>query len=173
MKVVFAKATVAILVAALTPVMLFFSIGVILMRSFVSLPELFTRLIEFLGNVAFWGFISLILPLPISFAHALFLGFPAFLIGWRLRAINWRSVLITSFLIGALPVGIFFFVREFELPNGFDLINSMGIILIGSSAIFIVAGIMGLFGVSGGLAFWLLWRYWASPESTAGRPQDG
>lgn len=169
MKVVFAKATVAILAAALTPVMLFFMIGVVLMRSVVGLPELFARLVEFLQNVAFWGFISLILPLPISFAHALFLGFPAFIIGWRLRAIHWRSVLITSFFIGALPVFVFSFVGNFALPSGLDLITIIGIILIGSIPIFIIAGIFGLFGVSGGLAFWFIWRYWASPESPAGQ----
>jgi len=29
---------------------------------------------------------------------------------------------------------------------------------------------MGFFGLAGGIVFWLLWRYWASPSSPEGRP---
>src|SRR5215204_5681717 len=123
MKTMLARVIVALLSAALVPVILFFAIGVVFMYAAVSLPEFLSRLIEFLRNVAFWGFISVILPLPISFGHLLFLGIPAFIIGWRFRAIRWWSVLITSLLIGAVPVSIFFFIRELEWPAGFDLIT--------------------------------------------------
>ena len=129
--------------------------------------------ISFIGtvwNVIWWAIICVAVVAPFSFAHLIFLGIPAFLIGWRLRAIRWWSVLIVSFLIGAIPLPTFAFVRDFQLPSGFDWITSMGIILIGSSVVIIVAGVLGLFGVSAGGTFWLIWRYWVSPDSPAGRP---
>ena len=121
-------------------------------------------------SIIWWAIICVAVGAPISFAHLLFLGIPAFLIGWRFRAIRWWSVLVASFLIGAIPLPTFLFVRDFQWPSGFDSITSLEIILIGSSVVIVTAGILGLLGVSAGVTFWLIWRYWASPDSPAGRP---
>jgi hypothetical protein len=56
------------------------------------------------------------------------------------------------------------------LPFGFELATGIDILAVGFAVLFFVTGIMGLFGASGGLAFWLVWRYWAYPESPTGRP---
>ena len=169
-RTIFTKTIIAFLVATIVPVVLFFIGGMFFLYGGMSSPHLLIGSRDLFGNVGLLAFFCLILPLPISFAHLLVLGIPAFLVGWWFRAIRWWPVLITSFLIGAVPVSIFGFVREFEWPSGFDLFTSLGIVMIGSSVIFIMAGIMGLFGVSGGLAFWFLWQNWASPDSPAGRP---
>jgi hypothetical protein len=46
----------------------------------------------------------------------------------------------------------------------------MDVLALGFGILFFVMGITGLFGVSGGLAFWFLWRYWFLSKSSAGKP---
>jgi len=69
-------------------------------------------------------------------AHMLVLGIPAFLLGKRLDAIRWWSCIIVGFVIGSLPMAIW---------------------MQGEWVVFVP---WGLFGAIGGLAFWLLWRFW-------------
>ena|SRR3990167_7188810 len=87
-------------------------------------------------------FRSVFLPVFwVALMHTLLLGVPVFIIlSWR-GLIHWQSILISAFIIGALPLTL------------------LGVILL--SQLHAEATIFfGLMGVSGGIAFWLLWRYW-------------
>ena len=115
--------------------------------------DLLTRIGRFIGAeviVGFWMlFLVIILAvfvLAFSFIHMLFLGVPIFFIANRFNIIRWYTVLSSSFLIGGIPYIFFRF--------GSQAYNVIG-----------VSVIMGLFGVSAGIVFWLLWRYWVSPEN--------
>jgi hypothetical protein len=95
------------------------------------------------------GFFCLLLPqlvfvFLIALIHCLFLGIPAFIIISRLWTINWPSILISSFIIGAVPLPLFTALSFGELNL--------------YAAIF-----FGLMGVSAGITFGLLWRYWIEP----------
>jgi demethylmenaquinone methyltransferase / 2-methoxy-6-polyprenyl-1,4-benzoquinol methylase len=85
----------------------------------------------------------------VSLAHVLVLGLPVFLLGWRLRAIRWWSTLIAAFIVGAIPMAIW------TWPD----LSSLGWRDYVSGFAF-----FGLFGVSGGIVFSLLWHYWIRPE---------
>ena len=67
-------------------------------------------------------------------AHVLILGVPAFLLGKRLNTIKWWTCIAMAFMIGGLPIAILYGWANF-IP-------------------------FGLFGASGGFAFWLLWEFW-------------
>ena len=175
------KTTVSFCITAIVPVVVFFIFGLVfgfsaLFVSAVSGKSQFEltsmSFVEGIWNIAWWAIICVAIGVPFAFGHLLFLGIPAFLLGWWFRAIRWWSVLITSFLIGFMPVSIFSVINDFELPTGFDLLTRMEILLVGVSVVFVAAGIMGLFGISAGLTFWFLWRFWASPESPTGRPSS-
>jgi hypothetical protein len=91
------------------------------------------------------------------------LGVPAFLIGLRLKAIRLWSTLIVSFLIGAVPAAIYLLVSEWSdairYPGYYpttDLPTSVGMSIV---VMALIGGVGGLFGLSGGLAFWLVWRF--------------
>ena len=66
--------------------------------------------------------------------HLFVLGVPAFLLGKRLNTIKWWTCIIVAFMIGGLPIAIWDGWTNF-IP-------------------------FGLFGASGGFAFWLLWQFW-------------
>ena len=86
------------------------------------------------------GFVALVLVFFVAYLtgifHTFFLGVPAFLLGVRFRAIHWWSCLLVGFVIGSLPLPIW---------------------MQGPWLVFLA---WGVFGASGGLAFWLLWRFW-------------
>jgi hypothetical protein len=124
------KTISAFLAAAVAPSIVFFAIC--LWRLF-SNGELYNNIIGCLFFTVF--------AFVVAIVHIVVLGLPAFLWGWRHGLIHWWSTLIIAFIIGATPT-IFVF-----LPNG--LIDYT----------FPVAAIMGLFGVIGGFAFWLVWRF--------------
>jgi hypothetical protein len=104
-------------------------------------------------SVLFWAILSVTMGLPIAFGHIVFLGVPAFILGWHFRAIRWWSTLGIAFIIGAVPTGVYLYLGP---PYLFESNREL---------IFI----MGLFGISGGLVFWLLWRYWVGSSSPFGR----
>ena len=114
----------------------------------------FTELDIAVSKVIFWTILSVTMGLPIALGHVVFLGLPAFLLGWYLRAIRWWTTLLMAFIIGAVPMGVY-------------LYRSPSYIFEANRELIVV---MGLFGVSGGLVFWLLWRFWVGSESTFGRP---
>jgi len=81
-----------------------------------------------------------------SAMHMLFLAIPTFLMAHRLKIIRWYTVLPASFFIGAAPYPLFMWGTPKDV-------------------VFVVTMTMGIFGFSAGIAFWLLWRYWVSPEN--------
>ena len=82
-------------------------------------------------------------------AHVLVPGLPAFLLGKQLHAIRWWTCIITAFMIGGLPITLW--TWHSSPPMGWQ-------------SVFVG---WGLFGVSGGLTFWLLWRYWVNRNERA------
>ena len=90
-----------------------------------------------------------ILAYGIGSAHVLVLGVPAFLLGKKFHAIRWWTCIIVAFLIGGLPITLW--TWQASPPMGWQ-------------AMFLG---WGLFGVSGGLVFWLLWRYWINRNERA------
>jgi hypothetical protein len=106
-------------------------------------------------NVIFWALLSIAMGLPMALGHIVLLGIPIFILGWYLRAIRWWSTLIMAFIIGAVPTGVYLYLSP--SPTMFESNREL-------------IPIMGLFGLSGGAVFWLLWRYWVSSDSPLGRP---
>jgi hypothetical protein len=93
--------------------------------------------------------LNLITALVIAFGHSVLVGLPAALY-WRHR--RWTHVLSAiggGFLVGATPIGI--------LLVGSNLLSSLPIISDLLTCLEI-AGIGGLLGAPGGLAFWLTLR---------------
>ncbi len=116
--------------------------------------------------------------IPIVLAHIILFGLPAFLLGWYFRAIRWWTSLITAFIIGVTPTAAYVFIwgleRPFEGPLGLYLgLYSLCLVTIQAILDFesmtSVVLIMGLLGVSAGLVYWILWRYWVLPNSPYGR----
>ena len=77
----------------------------------------------------------------VASAHSFLLGIPAFLLGKRLNVIHWWTCLLAGFLIGGLPIALWSRWSE-VIP-------------------------WGLFGASGGFAFWLLWQFWIHSDQQA------
>lgn len=82
----------------------------------------------------------------VALADTVILGIPAFLLGLYLKAIRWWTTLLAAYLVGAIPYGIGTWTPDRSM-------ESLSSYLYGIIA-------FGLFGLSGGLVFWLLWRYW-------------
>lgn len=108
------------------------------------------------GGLAFGGYSPQAAPafgglaFVVAFAYVFFLGIPAFALGWYLNAIRWWTTFLVSFVIGAMPYAILAGLPDGTLTNWADYIQ--GIIY------------TGLFGMTGGLAFWLIWRLWIEPH---------
>jgi len=168
------KTIVTLVITATVPMVEFFILGCLvgIVLLFVSISSgtvkpdggIFT-------SIFWWAFMSIIISLPIAFGHVFLLGLPAILLGWYFRVIHWSSTLIVSSIIGAMPTAVFIFISEIGWSNSLFLWkNDFGALTVGLGIMLSVATIMGLFGFSGGVAFWLLWRYWVFPNSPAGRP---
>jgi hypothetical protein len=85
----------------------------------------------------------------IAGVHVLVLGVPAFLLGKSLNAIRWWTIMIVSFVIGGVPMATW------------GQTGWLGLIW------------YGIFGMTGGFAFSLLWQYWIhidkqQPEARVG-----
>ncbi len=106
------------------------------------------------GETLVWSYLCLCFPFPVALVHLAALGIPAFLLGWRIRRIDWKSVLIISFLIGAIPWGLLIGLTSSSVSsNPWQAVKEASI----------VGAAMGLLGVSGGMTFWFLWRFWITP----------
>jgi len=105
----------------------------------VSLPALIVRFIIAVVLIYFWTVFFF------SLMHTLFLAVPTFIVANYLRIIRWYTVLPASLFIGGAPYILF---------------------MAGSpkDTILFVTTMMGLFGFGAGIVFWILWRYWVSPE---------
>lgn len=171
------KTILAFLSAALAPVVVFFIIVLIL--AFVSPKDQLAPSSLLAGKIELWQvlfgaastvfwmvfFVILVggMIFAITSGHVIVLGIPAFLIGLRLKAIRLWSTLIVSFLIGAIPTAMYALVQGWSdlirYPNYYpttDLPTSVGMSII---VMTFIGGLGGLFGLSGGLAFWLVWRF--------------
>ena len=170
------KTSIALIITAFVPMVLSFLIGALfvvadIFSQFFSgtlLANLDDLFISALGLVL----IDIFMVAPVSFGHVFWLGLPLLLLSWQFRAIRWWSTLLLSFIIGAVPTVLYwFFYITLRLEDGkiyflqMENMNSSNLAITAALAL-----IMGGFGFSGGLTFWFLWRYWASPDSPYGRP---
>lgn len=92
---------------------------------------------------------AMLIALAFTAAHAFILGLPLLLLGMRLHAVRWWSILPLSFLIGLIPAA-----------------------LAGSPSLVEVLP-MGGFGLIGGLTFWLVWHFWIGRTSRRGGADTG
>lgn len=170
------KTFIALIITAIVPMVLSFLIGALFVAADIfsqffsgtllaNLDDLF---LSALGSVL----IAIFMVGPFSFGHVFLLGLPLLLLSWHFRAIRWWSTLLLSFFIGAVPTVLYwFFYITLKLEDGklyflqMANMNSSNLAITATLAL-----LMGGFGLSGGLAFWFLWRYWASPDSPYGRP---
>jgi len=170
------KTSIALIITAVVPMVLFFLIGALFVVSDIFSQffsgTLQANLGDLLNSSIGLVLIDLFMVGPFSFGHVLFLGLPLLVVSWQFRAIRWWSTLLLSFIIGAVPTVLYwFFYITLRLEEGkiyFLQMQNMNISNLATTVI--LAIIMGGFGFSGGLAFWFLWRYWASPDSPHGRP---
>lgn len=122
----FFKLIIALLIAAIMPAILF-------------LPALF-----FPG-----GWFYTLIALTFSLIHALLFGLPIIVLLRFFGLIRWWSLLIASFLIGALPMTILSWLNPRSPLTDWAYLSN-----------FIICGLLGM---SAGGVFWLLWRYWIKP----------
>ena len=170
------KTSIALIVTALVPMVLSFLIGALFVIteifSKVSSGTLLANLGDLLSSVIGLVLIVIFMVGPISLGHVFYLGLPLLLVSWLFRAIRWWSTLLLSFIIGAVPSALFWlFYLTLRWEDGKIYFLQMQNINFSNLAITVsLAIIMGCFGLSGGLAFWFLWRYWVNPDSPYGRP---
>jgi hypothetical protein len=163
------KTILTLFITGSVPAVLFWLAWLLFLYSAGGLHHLLADFTGFFSNAVFMVFITLILAVPYSFAHLLLLGVPALVLGWRLRAIHWSSVVVTSFLIGAIPTGLLGVYSA--LVDQVNLSSvPFGAYAVGFGLVLSVATIMGLFGMTAGVAFWFLWRYWVFSDSPTDRP---
>lgn len=104
----------------------------------------------------------------VSSLHVVILGIPAFIIGWYFKSIrSWTSI-VASFIIGALPTAIFLWPLKYpQLQttssrwDGEKMVQTMikGVPTVTGWIGWVSAfTVMGLFGVIGGITFWLIWK---------------
>ncbi len=83
--------------------------------------------------------IAFLFAFAFTAAYTFLVGAPLLLLGaWR-NAIRWWSCLVIGFLVGLVPTA---------LAAGTRLLDAWP---------------MGLFGLFGGLVFWMVWHYWVQP----------
>jgi hypothetical protein len=168
MKTIF-KTIIALIITALVPVVEYLFL-IVLFAGLVLLGgdrQSALGLKDF-ADMFMWASLMMIFPFPVAIGWVFLFGVPTLLVGWYFRAIRWWSVLIAAFLIGAVPSTLSVLFAPIGWPENtyvWQDLSPENLILVAMSII-----IMGFAGLSGGLVFWLLWRYWVSPHSPAGRP---
>ena len=121
-------------------------------------------------------FIGLIVIIFIvSSLHVIVLGVPTFIVGWYFKRIRWWTSIVASFIIGALPTAIFLWPLKYpQLQttssrwDGEKMVQTMikGVPTVTGWTDWVSAfTVMGLFGVIGGITFWLIWRERNKPIS--------
>jgi hypothetical protein len=162
-----------LIVTTYVPVVMFFLLGIPFGVSAIFNGALSGTFQEILLNGAMsvlgWSLIGFFLVIPISLVHVFVLGLPLLLVSWHFRAIRWWSTLLFSFIVGTIPSTIFWvFVQTIDLAGGGYSLQNVDLVSVGLTITSAV--IMGGFGLCAGIAFWFMWRYWASPDSPQGRP---
>jgi hypothetical protein len=112
--------------------------------------NLLTKMVRFIFVVLmfyfWWGFFMGVFVFILSSVHMLLLGILTFLVAYALKAIRWYTVLPVSIFIGGAPYLLLMWGSSPKVWIGVPMA-------------------MGLFGLSAGVVFWLLWRFWVSPEN--------
>jgi hypothetical protein len=162
----------ALIAAACAPTLIILTIGVVVI--ILSGPFNNTGLLQQGNWTSFLGIT--IVVLIITFLDVIVLGIPAFIGGWYVKAIRWRTSIVVAFLIGAVPTAIFLWPLKYPQLHstssrwdGEKMVHTMvdGIPTMTGWMDYIFAfTIMGLFSVSGGLAFWLIWTHHDQPDSS-------
>lgn len=136
------KAITALIIASLTPATIFLTFVF-----FISVFDDYSEtLLEILGNSIGAGFFVF----AVAFIHTFVFGMPLFYLGSHLNLIRWWTILLGSFIVGSTPCAILSFLHKNALESYQEF----------SLADFEIIGFMGLCGLSGGIVFWILWRYW-------------
>ncbi|WP_379655436.1 hypothetical protein [Pseudoxanthomonas sp. UC19_8] len=120
----------------------------------------------------------LLICLVISAAHVVALGIPAYLLlRWR-RALRWWSALLSGFVLGAVPVGIFSWPLRYSGPGSSSSVNGVDTMVDGiptmAGWVQYLGGI-SFFGACGALAaaaFWVV-RCMISNDSFKPNPLRG
>lgn len=106
--------------------------------------------------------------LAISMLHVVVLGIPGFLIlRWR-RALSWPSILLTGFVLGAIPGAILSWPLQYAGMQASAIHDGVATMIDGVPTLAgwldYVGGVfvLGAYGVSGAAAFWLVQRRAAS-----------
>jgi hypothetical protein len=99
--------------------------------------------------------------IPITVPCVAVFGFPAALIGWRLKLIRRWTCVIVGFFLGSVPGGLFLWNTY---SNGSSAANGVqywinGIPTTAGLIQFLILVLtIGLLGALGGLSFWLVWQ---------------
>lgn len=141
----FIKILIALLTAAATPAIVFFLITS--SAVFRNSPETWLKSI---GSVTQFATQMGIIIFIIASIHTFIFGAPLFILGLHLKMIRWWTTLISAFIVGYMP----YTMIMFAISTNADEIKST------LSYAATISLVLGLFGVSGGLSFWLLWKYW-------------
>ena len=168
------RAIFALFGAAIAPSIIVLTIGLVI----IFLALLTGGKLQQNGDWA--PFIAIIvIILVISSIHVVVLGIPAFIVGWYFNRIRWWTSIVVAFIVGALPTAIFLWpLRHPQLQttssrwDGEKMVQTMiqGVPTVAGWTDWITAFMVkGLFGVSGGLVFWLIWR----PRNRSVRSEQG
>ncbi|MFT3894840.1 MAG: hypothetical protein QM730_24690 [Anaerolineales bacterium] len=167
------KAIISLLVTAFVPVieggLLFVLFLALVSLSPTTVPGLDLAYLGALAGLIMAASVMLLLGYLIALMYTFLLGLPALLIGWYFRAIRWWTTMIMAFLIGAIPATLSVLASPIGQPAGTPIWQSTSpadLIWAGSSGL-----MFGFMGLTSGLVFWLLWRYWVQPHFPAGRPR--
>lgn len=166
------KAIISLLVTAFVPILESALLFVLFLAVILLFPNPGARYdLGLLGAILALVAITLVMLVGgyfVSLFYTFVFGLPALLVGWYFRAIRWWTTLVMAFLIGAIPAALSLLPSPIGQPEGTPLWRSTDpadLVFAGSSIL-----LLGVVGLSSGLVFWLLWRYWVQPDSPTGRP---
>lgn len=157
-----ASAVVAPAVAFVVITLLIFGIVLVKSIAFDHQELVASEILDAINTAILFVIAFGMAALVIAAGHVAILGFPASIIGWSFGLIRWWSSTIVGFFLGCLPIALLMLPRK---GSG----SSVQGIPLEIDGVFTSAGwvnfaqlvlIMGFFGAVGGLAFWLVWRYW-------------
>jgi hypothetical protein len=119
----------------------------------------------------------LMICLAISAAHVVALGIPAYLLlRWR-RALRWWSALLSGFILGAVPVGIFSWPLRYAGPGSSASVNGVETMVDGIPTMagwLQYLGGISFFGACGALAVAAFWvARGMSPNNSLERTREG
>lgn len=106
----------------------------------------------------------LLLCLTLATLHVVFLGIPGyFILGWR-NALRWWPILLSGFVLGAIPCAVFSWPLQYLGMQSSAVVNGVETMINGVPTVagwlqFLGAvSFLGACGVSGAAAFWLVQR---------------